>query len=105
MQIYLIPKRVTRRRMSISITAALALIIGLAPMLASGAEIYGNISRDGVAVSNKPIYVDGKEVGQTDAAGDYSLLLPPGQYKLTIEGKEVPLVVPPQDFKQDIQLH
>lgn len=104
MQTYFIPNGLILRLLSRPTAAVLALVMLLAPMLARGAEIYGHISNNGVSVSNKPIYLDGKEVGQTDAAGDYSLLLPPGEYKLTIEGKDVTLVVPPQDFKKDIQL-
>lgn len=104
MQTYLISKTFARRHLSGFIISILALIVSLAPTLASGAEIYGHVSRNGAAVDNKPILVNDRQVGQTDAAGDYWLSLPPGQYTLTIEGENVPIVVPPPGVKQDIQL-
>jgi hypothetical protein len=84
----------------------LALVLSLASAPARAPEIFGRvILSDGKTPAvNKPISLAGKPVGSTDAGGGYRLALPPGQYTLTIDGKSVPIVVPPPGIRQDIRL-
>jgi hypothetical protein len=99
-----VTKPLSRRSFSGLIISALALGMSFAPTLATGADIYGQVTLKGAPVANTEIQLNGKRVGQTDASGGYRLSLPPGQYTLTILGKSVPIVVPPPGVKQDIQL-
>jgi hypothetical protein len=87
------------------IFCAMVFALFLIPTLAWGAEIWGRITRPNNApVANAPIQMNGKPVGQTEPAGYYRLNLAPGQYRLTIEGQDVPIVVPPPGVQQDIRL-
>jgi hypothetical protein len=93
------------RRLATLLGAAGLLLLSAAPTAVLAAEIYGRVTMsDGKAAANKPIVLNGKEVGKTDASGGYRLSLPPGQYALTIGGKGVSVLVPPPGIKQDIRL-
>ena len=88
-----------------AIVCALVFALSWIPILAWGAEIWGRVTRPSDApVVNAPIQLNRKPVGGTDAAGYYRLNLAPGQYKLTIEGQDFPIVVPPPGVQQDIRL-
>lgn len=85
--------------------SAMTLVLSLASTLVSAADIYGRIFIDNKPAANQSILVNDKPVSNTDASGSYRLSLPPGNYELTIEGREpVTIVVPPAGVKQDIRL-
>ena len=102
---HLASKAHARHRSSSLVVSIAVVALAMAPAAVSAAELYGQVSHpNGAAVTNQPILLKGKEIGKTDASGAYRLSLPPGQYTLTIAGKNVPVVVPPPGVKQDIKL-
>jgi hypothetical protein len=84
---------------------ALALLTTLAAAPLIAAVIYGRVTLpDGSPLRSGQIQLNGRGVGQTDDSGNYQLNLPPGTYTLKINGKDVPVIVPPTGIKTDITL-
>lgn len=83
----------------------MGLLLAVGATRAHGAVIYGKIlDINGNPIVSRPIRINGNEIGRTDAQGNYQLNLPPGTYMLSVDGKEVPIVVPPTGIKQHIRL-
>ena len=96
-----------RQPLQVLATIALALLTLLAATPLIAAVIYGRVTLpDGSPLRSKQIQLSNGRgvVGQTDDSGNYQLNLPPGTYTLKIEGRDVPVVVPPTGIKTDITL-
>src|SRR6516162_10239773 len=95
-----------REALQILATMALGLLTTFAAMPLIAAVIYGRVTLpDGSPLRSRQIQLsNGRGVGQTDDSGNYQLNLPPGTYTLKIEGRDVPVVVPPTGIKTDITL-
>jgi hypothetical protein len=92
------------RRRFAPFIAVLAVVASLETPVATGAEIYGQVTQGGQAVASQGILLNGRLVGKTDESGGYRLSLPPGQYTLLIRNMEVQVLVPPPGIRKDIQL-
>lgn len=85
--------------------STMGLLLAIGAKRAHSDVIYGKISDiNGNPVVSRPIRINGNELGRTDAQGYYQLNLPPGSYRLSVDGREVFIVVPPTGIKQDIKL-
>lgn len=79
--------------------------LGLVAQPARAADLRGRVTqKDGKPVSNEPIKIGDKEVGQTDVAGVYWLNLPAGTHTLSVKGQSIQVQVSPNGSRRDIQL-
>ena len=95
----------SRQSLQALATVAVALLTTVVATPLIAAVIYGRVTLpDGSPLRSKQIQLNGKGIGQTDDSGNYQLNLPPGTYTIKIEGRDVPVVVPPTGIKADIAL-